>query len=242
MQYFQTPDGQEYAVAGDDDFDFAIGGDDDFLGDDLDFAGDFLIGDDDDEDDFFGDDMLLGDDDDDYGDDDDLDPLFGDDFLIGAARKNARRRHKAAKSAILKRLKKQALVRAAGGFGARSKPVVRQGYKLTLPFSQAFTAGQTANITLTPQRSFRLTQLVVPDTISSLFQLNSLSVGQDNQFIAAGALNMEVFSNLSAQQVALKGSTANLGTTIVLNATNLDGANPQTLSGMLMGPTILQVA
>lgn len=239
MQYYQTPDGQNYAVAGDDDHEFAIG--EDFLidgdeYDDDDYGDDEWdeYGDDDeyDEDDEFGDDLMIG--------DEDLDPIFGDDIEFGAPRRKRRMRRKRARA--LSRLRRKALARMAGGFSARRKPVVRQGYKLTLPFSQTFAAATTGTITLTPQRSFRLTELVVGDATSALFQLNALSVGQDNQFIAAGALNMEVFSNLSAQKVALAGSTANLGTTIVLNVTNLDGANPQTLSGMLMGPTVLQVA
>lgn len=230
---YQTPDGQQYAVGGDDQLDFAIGGDFMIDGDDDDFDDEYG---DDDFDDEYGEDYLIG-------EDDDLDPIFGDDELeFGASRKRrGRRRRGRAATSRMARLRRSAIARRAGGFSARRKPVVSQGYKLTLPFSQVFAAGATGAITLAPQRSFRLKQLVVGDSVSALFQLNSLNVGQDNQFIASGALNMEVFSNLSAQKVEMQGSTANLGTAIVLSATNLDGVNPQTLSGMLMGPTILSV-
>lgn len=235
QRHYQTPDGQLFVVGEDTrDLDFAIGGDY-MIGDDEDFyEGDEDEYGEDDDDDEFGEDYLIG--------DDELDPLFGDDDVeFGASRRRRSRRRRGRKATTrMARLRRAAVARAAGGFSARRKPVVTQGYKLTLPFSQAFGIGATGTITLTPQRSFRLKQLVVGDSNSALFQLNSLNVGQDNQFIASGALNMEVFSNLSAQKVELSGSTANLGTTIVLNVTNLDAA-AQTLSGMLMGPTILSV-
>lgn len=217
-QIYQTPDGRLFEL-GADDMDFALG--EDFLID-----GDDDFEDDEDDDDFAGDFMISG---------DELDSIFAGDEMefSGRGRGSKKRKRLAA-------LKRRALARMGGGFSAKRKPALSQGYKLTLPFGQTFAANTGGTITLTPQRSFRLEQLVVGASTAALFNLNSLNVGQDNQFIASGAMNMEVFSHLAQQRVGLAGSTANLGTTIVLAVTNLDATNPQTLSGMLMGPTILQ--
>jgi len=98
------------------------------------------------------------------------------------------------------------------------------------------TAGQTVDIPAYPQRGFKPHRLVVPSTISPLFKINDIKVGQETQYVSSGTIYAECFSEV-AVAVTLKGTRASLGNNIILNATNRDAANSQTFSAMLLGFT-----
>jgi hypothetical protein len=98
------------------------------------------------------------------------------------------------------------------------------------------TLAQTVDISAFPQRGFRPHRLVIPSTISVLFKVNDIKVGQETQYVASGTIYGECFSEV-AVAVTLKGTRASLGNNIILNVTNRDAVNSQTFSAMLLGFT-----
>lgn len=130
-----------------------------------------------------------------------------------------------------------AAARAAGGVVIRKKSpqTLREQ---TLPFAQAYTAAQTANTTLSPQRMFRPERLTFASLTAQYFLLNSLTIAQEPQFVADGQALCQLFSEV-AVGMRLKGKTANLGAQIVLGLTNLDAVNAHTVYGQFVGPAAL---
>ena len=84
-------------------------------------------------------------------------------------------------------------------------------------------AAATQIITLQPQEIFRLDRLVVANSVASAFGISDVKVGKDSQFVAAGEVPSEVFSNLSVG-VSLKGDTAKPGIIISVSVVNNSGA------------------
>ena len=102
---------------------------------------------------------------------------------------------------------------------------------------QVYTAAQTADVEMRPQRTMRIERVAFSSLTTPFFNINSLNVGQDPQFVASGSVPAEIFSQVGVG-VRLKGSTANLGTTVVIGATNTDAVNARTLSGGIIGATV----
>lgn len=108
----------------------------------------------------------------------------------------------------------------------------------TLPFKQAYTASQTASVSLTPQRLFRPERLTFASLTAIYFEINSVNIAQEPQYVAEGVALAQLFTEV-AVGMRLKGKTANLGAQIVINATSIDAANSRTLYGMFVGPAAL---
>lgn len=178
----------------------------------------FFVGEDD-EFEYEGDDEIVG---------DDLEAIFGDD-LFGADAK--------AQKKVLSKLRQIAVARMAGGAATRKKArntVYQQ--PIPIPVTSVPNVSPNADITITPQRLVRVERLVVPSTIAPFFRITQLNVGQEPQFVSAGAIPATVFSEV-AVGVRLKGDTANLGNTITLSVTNTSGVN-QTFEGCILGTVI----
>jgi hypothetical protein len=138
---------------------------------------------------------------------------------------------------IMSQLRKIALARAANGAAVRRKPrdtVYQQ--PIPIPVTAVTAVSPTADITITPQRLVRVERLVIPSTIAPFFRITQLNVGQEPQFVSAGAIPATVFSEV-AVGVRLKGDTANLGNTITLSVANTSGAD-QTFEGCILGTVL----
>jgi hypothetical protein len=123
-----------------------------------------------------------------------------------------------------------------GGRRGRPRPHMQQ-FLQPMPIPETvLTAAQTVDIPAYPQRGFKPHRLVVPSTISPLFKINDIKVGQETQYVSSGTIYAECFSEV-AVAVTLKGTRASLGNNIILNVTNRDAANSQTFSAMLLGFT-----
>jgi hypothetical protein len=126
-----------------------------------------------------------------------------------------------------------------GGRRGRGKGHRQAAHQFLQPMpipETTLTAAQTVDIPAYPQRGFRPHRLVVPSTISPLFKINDIKVGQETQYVSSGTIYAECFSEV-AVAVTLKGTRASLGNNIILNVTNRDAANSQTFSAMLLGYT-----
>lgn len=124
-----------------------------------------------------------------------------------------------------------------GGRRQREARAQMQQFLQPMPIPETvLTAAQTVDIPAYPQRGFKPHRLVVPSTISPLFKINDIKVGQETQYVSSGTIYAECFSEV-AVAVTLKGTRASLGNNIILNVTNRDAANSQTFSAMLLGFT-----
>lgn len=168
--------------------------------------------------------------------DDEFDALLfaGPNEILYAAAKKASRKGGGKQ---LARLRKMALVRAAGGVAMPSKGD-GYGMGLPLPFRADFTAGQTRDVIISPQNEMEVRDLVIVSANAQLFAMNQFQVGTDNQYVASGPLNLDLLSSQTNRPVSFKGSVASPGIQIQLNITNLDAANAQTLYGMFVGPVV----
>lgn len=130
-----------------------------------------------------------------------------------------------------------AAARAAGGHVIRNTQPKNMRVQ-SLPFKASFTAGQTQNVQLTPQRLFRPERLTFASLTAIYFQINSVSIAQEPQFVAEGQALAQLYTEV-AVGMRLKGKTANLGAQIVIGATNLDADNSRVLWGQFVGPAAL---
>lgn len=127
--------------------------------------------------------------------------------------------------------------RAAGGHVVRKKEPSNMRVQ-SLPFKQAYTALLVASVQLTPQRLFRPERLTFASLTAIYFEINSVSIAQEPQFVAEGVALAQLYTEV-AVGMRLKGKTANLGAQIVINATNIDANNSRTLYGQFVGPAAL---
>lgn len=171
--------------------------------------------------------QLIGYDDDDvelagYGmniageDDDELD------MIIGAVAQKVQQRRQAQRAQavqlqrpvrVLQRVQNTQLRRYPLGLGAT-----------------AIAAGATAVISANPQLPFQVNRLVTPSTG---LLIDNLSVGTASQFVAAGAVPVEVFSP-DAVDVDLKGDTAVPGVAVQITVSN-PTAGSLTFRGAIIG-------
>lgn len=153
------------------------------------------------------------------GDDEDFevgdDEIVGDDdveALLGAVRLPRRRGAALRRAIAAKRVASGTLVR-------QTRPDKARDYPLSLDSVTTIAAAATASITTRPQVLFRAERLVIGNAIAPSFLVNDLKIGKNSQFVNAGSLPGEAFSNLSVG-VTLKMDTAQVGNDIVINVTN----------------------
>lgn len=163
--------------------------------------------------------------------------LFSGDELMGADahRPHHRGHHPAAKSLA----HRVAMARAAGGAFVQSNNNKRGAYEQVLPFpATTVLTLASADIVLTPQRTFRTERMVVSSAIAQYFVITNIVIGQDPQFVATGQVPATMFSEVGVG-VRLKGSTANLGNTIVVSVTSIDTtAASQVFRGGIIGTCV----
>jgi len=156
---------------------------------------------------------------------DDVESILGEDadrFHMGASR----RASAAVKAVIARRL-------AASGTVLRDRaPQKSRMYPLGLDSTTAVATLATANVQNNPQVVFRPERLVVSGAIAQFFVLNSLVVGKNLQFAAAGAMPCDAFGPNSFG-VRLKMDTAQINSVIIANVTNIDGAGHRFLATLL---------
>lgn len=180
------------------------------------------------------------------GDDEDvIDALLGDDgdeYLVGLPRRGIRRRRRAARRArrggygnaaaralLAKEVAQSTLVR-------KEPPTQARHFPLGFDSGVDIAAAALANINQQPQLVFRPERIVVAGAIAPSFLLTDLRVGKNSQFVSAGAVPAETFSNLS-QGVALKMDTAQVSQLIVMSVQNIS-ASPARFIASLLGTAL----
>lgn len=198
---------------------------DDFVGDDGDtyqIGDDYQVGADDANalQELFGDFTAMG--------DDNFESVLGALEIMGAARQgnpNAK-------------LQAAALARAAGGAQIRTTSP-KWLYNQILPCTSLSVAAAAAvDVELKPQRPFRPDFFRASSYHSApYFTVSQYAIGQENQFVAAGSIPLDLFSEVSVN-TGTQGQTANLGNTITLTFTNISDAT-RSLRSAFFGKTLL---
>ena len=96
--------------------------------------------------------------------------------------------------------------------------------------------GATATITIKPQRIMRIERLIVDAVVAPDFDIVSLNIGQENQYVAAGLIPAGIFVP-DAVGVTLRGSTASVGTEIVMEVKN-NNAAAKNFKGCFIGTVL----
>jgi hypothetical protein len=94
----------------------------------------------------------------------------------------------------------------------------------------------TATITMKPQRVMRVERLIVDAVVAPDFDIVSLNIGQENQYVAAGAIPAGIFVP-DAVGITLRGSTASIGTEIVMEVKN-NNAAAKNFKGAFIGTVL----
>ena len=125
----------------------------------------------------------------------------------------------AAKQAAMNRLIQ---ARQAGGKVVNDLQPRREYQQLLPCTALAIAAGAQQTITLNPQRTFRARNFRASSTHSApFFTIDAMTIGQDNQFVQAGSVPADLFSEVALYSI-VEGQTANLGNQITLVVTNID--------------------
>lgn len=182
------------------------------------------IGDDDDLDGSYdGDDIV--------GDDDGLEEIFGTD-IIGADNGTAALQNRIRKlTAALKVQRVTGNKKIVSG-----SPKIMRLQILPLPVTNILHTA-TETVSAQPQRDFRVERLIVPSFCARYFSITSFTVGQDNQFVAAGEVSAQAFSEVAVGS-RLEGNTANIGNLIVLTVKNIDTTNDYDFYSSISGTTL----
>jgi hypothetical protein len=201
--------------------------------------------------------MMGGDDDDDEADA--LQAIVsgsGDDYMVGADIIGALLQGKAPKkpamnvNAIVKAAQQQKLMQKArtallarainpNAVEYRESSYNRSG-ELWLPIPPTIVAaGATATIPVGPQVPIQVLKVFVPSTTGVNFGLVDARVGKDSQFIAAGEVPCEIFSEVSVDS-NVRWDTCAVGQSIILTVRNRDAVNPQTFNGLMKGNVVLR--
>lgn len=180
-------------------------------------------------------------------------PVVGADIIgaaIAAAKKKAAPRspanvaalvRSAQNAAMLKKAQQALLARAVNPHAVeyRETSYSRSG-ELILPMGNtSVPAGTTVNITFAPQVPIQITKMFIPSTTGVLFGLVDARVGKDSQYIAAGEVPCEVFSEVSVDS-NVRFDTCAVGQSVILTVRNKDAVNAQTFSGMMRGNVVLR--
>lgn len=163
--------------------------------------------------------------------------VLGLDEILGAGPLSAVTRVQGNVASLARRV---AAARAAGGVVLQPRaPNVAKNQPL--PFLNTpvtvTAASPTANLTAQPQRDFRPSRLIIPSFQAQSFVVNSLNIGADPQFVAPGAIGGQFFSEVGVG-LELKGTTANLGTLVALNVTNISGVDVPNFAPALLGDSV----
>jgi hypothetical protein len=143
------------------------------------------------------------------------DPIFGAAEALAALGQNA---------VVTDPAQRVALARAMGGVAVGHKGG-KGSYEQILPFPGTnVLAGALFSYPLTPQRLFRPERFVISSSVATFFDITNITIGQDPQFVQTGRAPGDVFSEVGVG-VRLKGTTANLGNTIVVEGQNIDVAD-----------------
>jgi hypothetical protein len=201
--------------------------------------------------------MMGGDDDDEAdaleaivsGGDDDY--MVGDD-IIGALVKAAKKAKKPSlnAAAIVKQAKQAQLMQKARtallarAINPNALEYKEQSYhrsgELWLPIPPTIVAaGATATIPVAPQVPIQVLKVFVPSTTGVNFGLVDARVGKDSQFIAAGEVPCEIFSEVSVDS-NVRWDTCAVGQSIILTVRNRDAVNAQTFNGLMKGNVVLR--
>jgi hypothetical protein len=115
--------------------------------------------------------------------------------------------------------------------------VYQQMLPLTVVGGLSFTAGQSQDLELRPLRLFQPQIISVEPTLAAKFIVTALSIGQEDQFVAKGAVPLAAFAaNSTYRQLA--GQWAGPGVPITLTIKNIDAA-VQVLYGVWFGSSIV---
>lgn len=117
----------------------------------------------------------------------------------------------------------------------RTKPNTLYRQLLPIPATAVATT-VTATITMKPQRVMRVERLVVDAVTAPDFDIMNFNIGQENQYVAAGLVPAGVFVP-DAVGITLRGSTASIGTEIVMDVRN-NNASTKTFKGCLIGTVL----
>jgi hypothetical protein len=115
--------------------------------------------------------------------------------------------------------------------------VYQQMLPLTVVGGLAFTAGQSQDLELRPLRLFQPGIIAVEPALAAKFIITSLSIGQEDQFVAKGAVPLSAFGTTSTYR-QLAGQWAGPGVPITLTVKNID-AGAATLYGVWFGSSIV---
>lgn len=97
--------------------------------------------------------------------------------------------------------------------------------------------GQSATVTLQPQRAFRVERLVLASSVTpTQCVVSDISVGASRQFVSAGDAPLAAFA-ADAVGTGLRGDTASPGTTVTITLRNL-GDSAETISGAFFGESL----
>ena len=113
----------------------------------------------------------------------------------------------------------------------------RRRQMLGMVSAGAVAVGASALIQAQPQRDFRVERITIPSSIASSFLLDDAKVGQNSQFIAAGSLPGETFTEVAIDNY-VHFDTANLGNLIFLAVTNV-GIAPVVFRATLLGTSLV---
>lgn len=117
------------------------------------------------------------------------------------------------------------------------KTVARTLYRQLLPIPITNVGiGATATLTMKPQRVMRVERLVIDAVVAPDFDIVSLNIGQENQYVAAGAIPAGIFVP-DAVGITLRGSTASIGTEIVMEVKN-NNAAAKNFKGAFIGTVL----
>jgi hypothetical protein len=178
------------------------------------------------------------------------DYMVGDDIIGQLARVMQRGRPagnpaaivKAARNAQLMQKARTALLARAVNPNAleyKQQSYHRSG-ELWLPIPPTIVAaGATATIPIQPQVPIQVLKVFVPSTTGVNFGLVDARVGKDSQFIAAGEVPCEIFSEVSVDS-NVRWDTCAVGQSIILTVRNRDAVNPQTFNGLMKGNVVLR--
>jgi hypothetical protein len=174
-------------------------------------------------DEIVGDDML-----EDWFEEGDVGADYDDlEAMLGAApRRRGRLMGNAARrGAALKRARLMAAAsKAAGGSAMVRSESPTESRQLVIGLqSLAVPAGATVTVVTRPQILFRPTRLVVPSAVAPAFTIDDIKVGNKSQFVAAGPVPAEAFSQ-TAFSTPLKIDTAQISMDLIVQATNISAA------------------
>lgn len=134
-----------------------------------------------------------------------------------------------------------AAAKAAGGVAVATQNRGRQGVQPAAFAPTAILAAGQATINLQTQRLIRPKSLVSLASDNGLFFLTALTVADVNQFISAGSIPTDVFSEVAdGMRTVMKLSSADVGNTISMNVTNRDAVNAHTFTGCFFCTAVFQ--